>query len=587
MLTAGSHSRKPRPVSAPLRSLKLCTAAAAATLVIASLLPADADAASRHRRGDTPTNSLDAGGAGFPGAAMMAAQGRGEGHKALGGRARDRANLARSLAGRADGSGSQAAMLNMRATHMRWSAAAVRGALHDPQIHQALHSTQALQDPKTRALVTATLATVAWHRGGHGWWRHGNGGYGWVGPVFWPFAFYDISNAALWGNDTDPTFWSYGYPDLHAALFGPYAYDDLTGYATHLRAARNVSGAAEAATAAGIDKDDQNSLAQLCGDASRSIAGLPVDTIAQAIQPSEQQRTALDGLADASAKASLILQAACPTDMVLTAPRRLAIMQSRLEAMISAVQTLQPALDAFYGPLSEQQKLQFDGIAAAQRAASDKALAASRTPQAVTQVNAPVNAQATPQTTAQPPGDPATVANCATARPDSGVTAWPAAMITQAVAPTDTQRDKFTALQNATTKAADMLATTCAGNAATPPARLAAIGQRLDTMLQAVTTVHAALDDVYATLNEEQKVSFDTVGAQQLVAALPPPTGRRGRAAQPDSAQLAAPPPVAQADTTRETRPTGRRYARYARHHGRHGVHVARVLRRMLFSFVR
>ncbi len=160
-------------------------------------------------------------------------------------------------------------------------------------------------------------------------------------------------------------------------------------------------------------------------------------------------------------------------------------------------------------------------------------------------------------------------------------------MITQAVAPTDTQRDKFTALQNATTKAADMLATTCAGNAATPPARLAAIGQRLDTMLQAVTTVHAALDDVYATLNEEQKVSFDTVGAQQLVAALPPPTGRRGRAAQPDSAQLAAPPPVAQADTTRETRPTGRRYARYARHHGRHGVHVARVLRRMLFSFVR
>lgn len=573
MLTAGS---RPRGASFPSRS---CIAACAAALLIASLLPLTADAAPRNRRGDSP--AVDAGGAGFPGALVaeqMQQQGQHQGRKARGSRARDRANLAQSLAGRADGSGSQAAMLNMRATHMRWSAAAVRGALHDPRIHQALHSTQALQDPKTRALVTATLATVAWHRGGHGWWRHGNGGYGWVGPVFWPFAFYDISNAALWGNETDPTFWSYSYPDLHAALFGPYAYDDLTGYATHLRAARNVSGAAEAASAAGIDKDDQNSLAQLCGDASRGIAGLPVDTIAQAIQPNETQRAALDRLADASAKASLILQAACPTDMVLTAPRRLAIMQSRIEAMMSAVATLQPALENFYGPLSEQQKLQFDGIPAAQRAASDKSQTATptpaRTPQAVQQVNPQANPQAS--------SDPATVQNCAATQPDTGVTAWPAAMITQAVVPTDAQRDKFTALQSATAKAAEMLKTACAGNAATPPARLAAIGQRLDTMLQAVKTVHTALDDVYATLNEEQKVSFDTVGAQQLVAAVPP----SGRAAPQGSAQ-SAPLPAAQADTAGETRPTGRRHVRYARHHGHHGIHVARVLRRMLFSFVR
>ena len=39
----------------------------------------------------------------------------------------------------------------------------------------------------------------AFHRGGHGWWRHGHGGYGWVGPVFWPFAFYDLSDYAFWG----------------------------------------------------------------------------------------------------------------------------------------------------------------------------------------------------------------------------------------------------------------------------------------------------------------------------------------------------------------------------------------------------
>ncbi|WP_315830735.1 Spy/CpxP family protein refolding chaperone [Bradyrhizobium prioriisuperbiae] len=551
-------------------------------LLSLSLLPAPTDAAPRDRRGDT--GSLDAGGAGFPGTRMMEAM---QERKASKGR--DGAQLPAAMAGRADGSGSQAAMLNMRATHMRWSAASVRGALHAPQIHQALHATQALNDPRTRAMVTSALATVAWHRGGHGWWRHNTGGYGWVGPVFWPFAFYDISNAALWGDSSDPTFWSYGTSDLHAGLFGPYAYDDLTGYATHLRAARHVSGAEEAASAAGIDKDDQNSLAQLCGDTSRSIAGLPVDIIAQAISPTEAQRAALDTLADASAKASQILQAACPTDMVLTAPRRLAIMQTRITAMISAVQTLQPALEAFYGPLSEEQKLQFDAIATAQRTAADKAMA-----EAAQATDSRNRRHRSPRR--EMPIDPAaTVQNCSDEQPD-GVTAWPAAMVTQSVVPTDAQRGKIEALQRATTQAAEMLKASCTPAAATtPPARLAAIGRRLEAMLRAVTTVHAALDDAYATMNDEQKVSFDTVGAQQMVAIAQPTTDRRGRRSRqmPSDTAQATQPPAAQAASesaepkAAETRPAARRYVRYARHHGRHGVRVTRVLRRMLFSFVR
>lgn len=574
-----------------ISSARSCIAALAVSLLSLGLLPAPTDAAPRDRRGDT--NSLDAGGAGFPGTRMMEEM---QGRKASKRGDRDAAQLPAAMAGRADGSGSQAAMLNMRATHMRWSAAAVRGALHAPQIHQALHATQALHDPRTRAVVTSVLATVAWHRGGHGWWRHNNGGYGWVGPVFWPFAFYDISNAALWGDDNDPTFWSYGYKDLQAGLFGPYAYDDLTGYATHLRAARRVSGAEEAATAAGIDKDDQNSLAQLCGDTSRSIAGLPVDTIAQAISPTETQRATLDALADASAKASQVLQAACPTDMVLTAPRRLAIMQTRIEAMISAVQILQPALEAFYGPLSEDQKLQFDAIATAQRTAADKAMVEA--------------AQATDSrnrrhrsSRRQMPADPAaSVQNCSAEQP-GGVTAWPAAMITQSVAPTDAQRDKMEALQRATAQAADMLKASCTPAGTTPPARLAAIGRRLEAMRQAVTTVHAALDETYTTMNDEQKVSFDTVGAQQMVAIAQPTADRRGRRQRqmpqeqvPQDTAQAAQAPAAQAAAgstepkAEESRPAARRHVRYARHYrhpGRHGVRVTRVLRRMLFSFVR
>src|SRR6202023_936742 len=78
-----------------------------------------------------------------------------------------------------------------------------------------------------------SAATAGWLRGRggrSGWWRHGNGGYGWVGPLFWPFAYYDIYDYTMWGYGYDPLFWDYGYSDIYAGLFAPYGYDDLLGY---------------------------------------------------------------------------------------------------------------------------------------------------------------------------------------------------------------------------------------------------------------------------------------------------------------------------------------------------------------------
>ena len=63
------------------------------------------------------------------------------------------------------------------------------------------------------------------------WWRHTHGGFGWVGPVFWPYAYYDFYDYAWWGWGYDPFFWDYGYSDLYAGLFGPYDYGALSGYA--------------------------------------------------------------------------------------------------------------------------------------------------------------------------------------------------------------------------------------------------------------------------------------------------------------------------------------------------------------------
>jgi hypothetical protein len=97
---------------------------------------------------------------------------------------------------------------------------------------------------------------------------------------------------------------------------------------------------------------------------------------------------------------------------------------------------------------------------------------------------------------------------------------WPAEEIEARLHPTEAQRTGLAALQNASAKAADMLATSCRiDESATPSARLAAVGKRLDVMLQAVKLVRTALDDFYATLSDEQKAQFEAIGPRRTSLA--------------------------------------------------------------------
>jgi LTXXQ motif family protein len=94
--------------------------------------------------------------------------------------------------------------------------------------------------------------------------------------------------------------------------------------------------------------------------------------------------------------------------------------------------------------------------------------------------------------------------------------AWPTAEIEARLQPNDTQRATLQVLQDTSAEAAETLKAACQpGDVMTPPARLAAIGKRLDTMLQAVKQVRAALEDFYATLNDEQKAQFEAIGPRR------------------------------------------------------------------------
>jgi hypothetical protein len=363
----------------------------------------------------------------------------------------------------------------------------VRETLNSRSVAGALRNRSALRNPNTRARITASAATAGWHNGldgGRGWWRHRNGGYGWVGPLYWPFAYNDMYDYAMWGDDYDDSFWGYGYDDIYVGLFAPYAYDDLTGYLPQYASA-NPGESRAVAPASATPSAAASQLAQMCGEDSHDIAGLPIDQFQQAIQPTDAQRAALDDLANASLKTAQDIKAACPTDIALTAPSRLAAMQQRIEAMIAAVATVQPPLEKFYGLLTDEQKARLAALASDQR-----------------------QSQTAEKTTGS------LAKSCGTAQP--GVTEWPTAEIDQAVRPTEAQRASLVALQNASAKAADMLKAAClTDNPLTPPARLAAVGKRLDTMLQAVKTVRSALNDFYGMLSDEQKARFEAIGPQR------------------------------------------------------------------------
>jgi LTXXQ motif family protein len=328
-----------------------------------------------------------------------------------------------------------------------------------------------LGNPAVRRQAVAAAALAGWHGGriANGWWRHGDGGYGWVGPLFWPFAIYDISDYAIWGDGIG--FWEYGYPDIYAAIFAPYGHDDLAAYTGPNPLGRRHRRVPP--------------LPQLCGDDSREIAGLPIDQIAQAIQPNEAQRAALDDLANALISAARMIRASCPTQTAFTAPERLAVMQQRIGAMIKAESAVQQPLGKFYDLLEDEQEARLNALAQDRRKMSPAKRA----------TEAPAE-------------------GCGAAQ--SAALRWPADEIEARLHPNDTQRAALKGLQDANARAVEVLTAGCQPeDATTPPARLDAVEGRLEAMQRAVHLVSAALEGFYATLSDEQKAQFEAIGQKR------------------------------------------------------------------------
>jgi hypothetical protein len=234
---------------------------------------------------------------------------------------------------------------------------------------------------------------------------------------------------------------------------------------------------------------------EACGGLAPGVTDLPMQRIEQSIHPTGSQVAGLEHLKAASSQANDILKASCPSQIPLTPLGRLDAVQKRLVAMIQAVQVVRGPLYEFYNSLTDEQRRNFDAMETAKLQSGAKAPASA------------------PAAT----GLPALCDERA-----ASFSQLPVERIEQTIRLTQQQRGAFDTLKSASSKAASEVRTSCPSQMPqTIVDRLGAVDTRLIAMLQAVKTLHPALDDFYASLDDEQKrisIPWDNPGADPRAA---------------------------------------------------------------------
>lgn len=299
---------------------------------------------------------------------------------------------------------------------------------------------------------------------------------GWLGPVFWPYAYSDIFDYTFWSYAYEPGYWAHAYDDFVDTVFwggdSPYSAYASTNQYDYPQAGRGSRARQRASVS-------PQTLQQLCGTPDKGVTAWPLADIAQAVRPTEEQRALLDELKTAAAKAAAVFKDSCPETYAMTPPGRLRAMMNRISATLEAVKIVRPALENFYNSLNDEQQARFNALGPH---------VGERSPQQQ-------------EAGAEDCGDP-----------KSGLTQLPIQRIEAVLHPAGKQKEALDRLSEATAKGVEDLQKACPNDVPlTPVGRLEAMQQRLEAMLTAAKLVEPALDEFYASLSSEQKARFNTL----------------------------------------------------------------------------
>jgi hypothetical protein len=335
---------------------------------------------------------------------------------------------------------------------------------------------------------------------GAGWNNWGWGWGGWAGPVFWPFLLGDALSFIFWPDAYYDPFWVYGPPFIYGSIFAPgpyfggdYGYGPDYGYGYGPDYYGNVpnvyygggySSRGIGPQVANTNQADRGAFAETNTEALQSCTGLapgvtnlPIEQIKQTVRPTADQQAALDDLNAASSQASDVIQSSCPTSVPLTPIGRLDAAEQRLQATVKAIEIIRTPLERFYEALNDDQRRQFNAMGTTERGRSPSDMAALCKPQAGSFIDLPVQ------------------------------------RIEQVVQPTAQQQSAFDNLKNAAQKAGDQLQSSCpTAVPKSPVARIDTVETRLKGMTEAITSVRPDLKNFYASLNDDQKAKFNTMG---------------------------------------------------------------------------
>jgi LTXXQ motif family protein len=297
---------------------------------------------------------------------------------------------------------------------------------------------------------------------------------GWIGPLFWPYAYDDLLDYTFYPYAYD-TFWPYAYNDLYDGMFGLFdggagaAYAASPGYAAIGRGTPPGGNGRVGA-------------ADFCTGQTPGLTDWQINEIARVVEADDAQRAALDDLSAAVDQARDMMKAACPTDLPSTPTGRIEAMRARLATMLEAVRTVRAPLAKLYGLLSDEQKARFNAMGAGE------------------------------ENEAQARRDLTQVCSERAA----GISGLPIERMERAVRPEGAQRAAFDELQNAIAGAGEVLRSSCPTyRPLSAVVRVESMEQRLDAMLRAVDTVAPALAKFYGSLTDEQKERFNRLAPAQ------------------------------------------------------------------------
>jgi len=233
-----------------------------------------------------------------------------------------------------------------------------------------------------------------------------------------------------------------------------------------------------------------------CSGQAAELQRMPLDAVVKTVQPSDEQRSALEQIRAAATDAANKLNATCPKDVPAPLIDRLDTMRASLDAIKAALEPLRPVFVDAYAALNDEQKARLVAQTMSQQARSAQ--------------------PAAPQSE-QGAGTPNAAGDREVQSVSLGCRQWPAMLkswplnrIESELSLSDDQHAALYAMMAAIYRAAGDVAASCHDeNALTPVARLDAELHRVDVLRQCVDAIAPAFTGFANSLNSEQNARLN------------------------------------------------------------------------------